>query len=949
MRLIAPFCRVRIAEDIFQTGDGSLLEVSVDLGEDSRASKCEFSIFDEGLVIGGRYQEISFKSGGIETPEGLLKDAKSSTPGATSSAIASTTPTVDGATPVLPTGGTGGASVLSRPTGRTKAAQASYYNTVWQSLKITREAIVREAGETAIKNQSRYQTISAKTGVPWYVIAAIHFRECSYDFKQNIANGDSLQRKTVRVPAGRIPGVAPPYTFEQAAIDALTSESKFKGVAWGSIPDMCWFFENYNGLGYLYKGKPSPYLLAGCQHYAGGLFVGDGDYRAGTVDGRSGVLPIIYYILNSKRTMIPASPPPTTPQIQAIPQLSQQQEVSQKGTEIIIELGFDPDQLTAYHFIHTGTNCKRREQTTTFTGQSIRWLMTRRTENKSFENITLRQLAQIVASKHNLKLEMEGSGPTYQFLDQTGITTYELLLRQCRSIGYSIQDEGNKLILKPSGRPEFTGIVLDHDIVLDLNFDDKARGDRTSSTGASTSSPPTPSADAKTVIDRQTGAVQQQKKEDTSGTGKKETTPPGVTGAAAPPVVGNVKPSKITSSTPPKATESPKKFEKEKKNTKTTKNADSSTTEITTITNKTIERGTITTKVETQTKVTKGAVVTTINKVVTTTETTKGTRIETENTASNGVISKSSTSNNKVSKEALDSLKLTDEYFNPPPAPVTANPEKTTDNAGLPRQPIGAIDLADGRAEGVAIADESKRIKGYESNASVITTPEILTLAPGTIIGISGNLVPAPFDREWRVSSVRHKFPGGVTEIQFYTPQAAPPQADVVSTPQPQQVASAVPLSAPGKFIFPVPKGATTIGDGYGTRPGRPAGYMHKILDVTAPMGTPAVAMADGVVKGFLTTGESGGGGNVVIIDYGGGYQSMFMHIMNGGFLVQKGQQVKQGQAIAKIGSTGHSSGSHLHLKFTLNEEACLLSKVGIDVLKMGLPIQRYNATCNQY
>ncbi len=949
MRLIAPIARVRIGgEDQFETGDDILIEASVELGEDSRGSRCEFTIFDEGLVIGGKYQEISFKSGGIETPDGLLKAVNSST--STPGAIASPTITTDGATPTLPTGGTGGAAVLTRPTGRTKAAQASYYNTVWQSLKITREAIVREAGETAIKNQSRYQAISAKTGVPWYVIAAIHYRECSYNFNQNIANGDSLQRKTVRVPAGRIPGVAPPYTFEQAAIDALTSDNRFKGVAWGSIPDMAWFLESYNGLGYLYKGRPSPYLLAGSQHYAGGLFVGDGNYSASTVDGRTGTLPIIYYILNSKRTMVPASPPPTTPQIQATPQ-QQQQEVSQKGTEIIIELGFEPDQLIAYHFIHIGTNCKRREQTTTFTGQSIRWLMTRRTENKSFENITLRQLAQIVASKHNLKLEMEGAGPTYQFLDQTGITTYELLLRQCRSIGYSVRDEGNKLILKPSGRPEFTGIVLDHDIVLDLNFEDKARGDRTSSTGASTSSPPTPSADAKAVIDRQTGSVQQQKKEDTSGTGKKETTPPGVTGAAAPPVVGNVKPTKVAPSTEPKAAENPKKFEKEKKDTKTTKNANSSTAEVTTITNKTIERGTITTKVETQTKVTKGAVVTTTNKVVTTIETTKGTTIETENTASNGVISKTSSSNSKVSKEALDSLKLTDQYFNPPPAPVTANPEKPTDVFGLPRQPIGAIDLADGRAEGIAIADESKRIKGYESNASVITTPEILTLAPGSIIGISGNLVPSPFDREWRVSSVRHKFPGGVTEIQIYTPQAAPPQQLASpSTPAASDATiSTAPAAAPGKFIFPVPKGATTIGDGYGTRRGRPPGYMHKILDVTAPMGTPAVAMADGVVKGFLNTSQSGGGGNVVIIDYGGGYQSMFMHIMDGGFLVQKGQQVKQGQVIAKIGSTGRSSGSHLHLKFTLNGEACLLSKVGIDVLKMGLPVQRYNATCDKY
>jgi|GEM_PF-1210491 lysozyme family protein/phage protein D len=943
MRLIAPFCRVRIGEDVFTSGDNTLLELSVDLGEDRNASKCQFSLYDRDLYWGSKYQNISFKKGGIEVPPELLKTSESSRVPTNNGAL-NASPTDDVA---LPTG-TGGEAILTRPTGRTKAAQAEYYSRVWNSLKVDppRESKVREAGLGAVKNRIKYESISKATGVPWYVIAAIHYRECTYNFSQNLANGDSLKRKTVRVPAGRIPGKNPPYTFEEAAIDALTSDNRFKGVNWGNPVDLAWFLETYNGLGYLYKGRPSPYLLSGSQHYQSGKYVADGRYNASVIDQQIGTLPIIYYCLNTNRTMIPSSPSPTPPQpqqIQATP-TSLQQEVSSKGTEIIIEIGFEPDQTFSYHFIHTGTDSEKGDvDKTIFTGQSIRWLMTRRTENKSFENINLRQLAEIVCRKNNLKLEMEGNGPTYQYLDQTGITTYELLLRQAKSIGYSVKDQGNKLILKPSGRPEFTGIILDRDIVLNLKFGDKARGDRIANQT-------TPSQEAVAVVDRQTGAVQQQKKEDATGTGKNTEKTAGVTGSAAPAITGNIKPATSSPIPPsPSPTSSSKKVEEPSVKTNTKKNADGSTTTITTTTNKTTERGKVTITETIKTEIQRANTTATTKKITETIETTKGTTINTEDVAANGVIRKNSTSNSKVSKAALESLKLQQET---PVVAATANPGIPTDPlAGLPRQPIGSIDLADGRAEGQEIADEAKRIKGYESSATVLTTPEILTLAPGSIIGISGNLVPEPFDREWRVYSIRHKMPGGTTDITFYTPQAAPPTDSVVTPTNATNATNstnATVAQAPGKFIFPVPKGATTIGDGYGTRRGRPPGYMHKILDVTAPQGTPIVAMADGVVTQLLT-GYNGGAGNYLTITYGGGYECKYMHIMPNGFLVKKGDAVKQGQAVAKIGTTGRSSGPHLHLSFTKNGQVCLLSQVGIDVLKMGLPVQRYNATCNKY
>jgi murein DD-endopeptidase MepM/ murein hydrolase activator NlpD len=110
-------------------------------------------------------------------------------------------------------------------------------------------------------------------------------------------------------------------------------------------------------------------------------------------------------------------------------------------------------------------------------------------------------------------------------------------------------------------------------------------------------------------------------------------------------------------------------------------------------------------------------------------------------------------------------------------------------------------------------------------------------------------------------------------------------------------------------------------------------------------MGAICVAMADGVVS---VQPNNGGAGNMMTIQHGGGYTSVFMHGMPGGYIVTSGP-VKQGQPIFKVGSTGMSSGPHLHLKFTFNGTYCLLSKIGIDVLKMGLPVRRYNAGCNAY
>lgn len=86
----------------------------------------------------------------------------------------------------------------------------------------------------------------------------------------------------------------------------------------------------------------------------------------------------------------------------------------------------------------------------------------------------------------------------------------------------------------------------------------------------------------------------------------------------------------------------------------------------------------------------------------------------------------------------------------------------------------------------------------------------------------------------------------------------------------------------------------------------------HAGTDIAAGSGTTIYAAAEGVVQ---YAGPNGGYGNFVLIDHGGGIETAYGHIQWGGILVGIGQAVAPGQPIAYVGSTGNSTGPHLHLE----------------------------------
>lgn len=118
-----------------------------------------------------------------------------------------------------------------------------------------------------------------------------------------------------------------------------------------------------------------------------------------------------------------------------------------------------------------------------------------------------------------------------------------------------------------------------------------------------------------------------------------------------------------------------------------------------------------------------------------------------------------------------------------------------------------------------------------------------------------------------------------------------------------------------GRFLWPVP-GNTRISSDYNPRIHPISGQykFHTGIDIPASYGKSVVAAANGKV---IKAGWIGGYGNTVMIDHGSGLVSLYGH--NSSLTVSAGKMVKKGDQIAKIGSTGNSTGNHCHFEVRLN------------------------------
>jgi murein DD-endopeptidase MepM/ murein hydrolase activator NlpD len=126
-----------------------------------------------------------------------------------------------------------------------------------------------------------------------------------------------------------------------------------------------------------------------------------------------------------------------------------------------------------------------------------------------------------------------------------------------------------------------------------------------------------------------------------------------------------------------------------------------------------------------------------------------------------------------------------------------------------------------------------------------------------------------------------------------------------------ERALAAIPTSMPAAVMM------MSSGFGYRSDPFSGGAAMHNGLDFKGPLGTPILAAAEGKVT---SVGSQGGYGNTVEITHANGLVTRYAHLS--GFNVASGQKVDRGVQIGRMGSTGRSTGSHLHFEVRLNGQA---------------------------
>ena len=120
------------------------------------------------------------------------------------------------------------------------------------------------------------------------------------------------------------------------------------------------------------------------------------------------------------------------------------------------------------------------------------------------------------------------------------------------------------------------------------------------------------------------------------------------------------------------------------------------------------------------------------------------------------------------------------------------------------------------------------------------------------------------------------------------------------------------------KALMKTPINGARLSSPFGMRKHPIDGYnkMHRGTDFAAPLGTPIMASGDGIIK---KAGWCGGGGNCVKIKHNSTYQTIYAHMSKFARGIKAGVRVKQGQTIGYVGSTGKSTGPHLHYEVIVN------------------------------
>ncbi|MDF0554914.1 peptidoglycan DD-metalloendopeptidase family protein [Kamptonema sp. UHCC 0994] len=835
-----PFCQVKFAGITIESGK-NLADYRIFLGENKLASIVSFSVVDIDLEIGSSIILSSINSGGIQVPDEILQ--------------------------------------TSQPLPSVSSAIGRGFDTSPQPSKSDEEnikLIIAEAQKQGITNPQQIAYILATAG-----------HESNYQPIREYASGEAYEG--VAQLGNTEPGDGVKY--KGGGYVQLTGRAnylKYQELTGMPLvdnpdlilnPDLAAFILVHGIKTGTFTGRSiDDYTDASgnVDFYNARRVVNgidrDTDYQAVDVEQRSqewlNKLPQYVATTQVSSPLPPQNPSPATTSTPTTSPKNSTGGGGKKGTEIVVSLSFEGSSETSYHFIHTGTRVSNTTGKTVIEGKGVRWKMTRTPKNTAYQNITLKQLAQKVCSNYGIKLEMEGDGPKYQFLDQSRMTDWELLLRETQAVGYNIREKDNTLIIKP-WKPDFGGFLVTKDMGAIIEISDEAQAERQLSQ-ARTGAPP---AVEPGRGNRKTGEIKFSKGEKKGKALQEAIFSQSQTGSAPPPRQLHGTPAKSENDSPTETAAAGGQ----------------------------VERG----------------------------KSTGGKSAKGE--AFSSLLSATASKNAEKIVEAAAQK-----------AGVKSEPEtKTGSGAGtsLPNQPIGSVDVSDGEATGLALAEEAERltVQAYPITVTMALAPENLALAPGSIIAIAPDCFESAtagslFGREWRISSV--EFSGGAETahtctVQAYSPQkvtnaAARPttQQNTGSAGAPATLGTPVNAGQLGNIALahPLPGAVTTSEFGPRSSPTAGASSNHQGIDLAPPGGgnPPVLAAADGVV---VEVREAGGYGNIVVVEHGS-YQgqkveTLYAHLDSQS--VQVGQQVKAGTPVGIMGSSGVGTGAHLHFEVRLD------------------------------
>ncbi len=221
-----------------------------------------------------------------------------------------------------------------------------------------------------------------------------------------------------------------------------------------------------------------------------------------------------------------------------------------------------------------------------------------------------------------------------------------------------------------------------------------------------------------------------------------------------------------------------------------------------------------------------------------------------------------------------------------------------------------------------------------------------------TIPGFSHKISAVPVATQWD-ASVEIPVPLPLTQIIKGQPAFKQlPSVKIAPTANatPAQPSNTLPLAteenqSPLPFIYPLTNPASISSQfGWRTHPLSGTRRFHSGLDLAAPAGSPVVATGSGTV---ISAGWNGGYGNAVIIQHSDTQQTLYGHLSK--ISVQAGETIAQGNVIGLVGSTGNSTGPHLHFESRRLNTAGVWTavnpiseiKYAVDMLRRSMPYAR--------